>query len=92
MAGGNIGDRTLAALWVANYYGKDRGHAKLIDTLSYDVNAIMANFCDKAKIDYQMNVEGLDQYKINGVWRDAQWMIDNKQETLDFFDKQLGIK
>lgn len=93
VAGGNIGDRTIASMWIAHYYGTTDGtHGKLIDTSGDDVNAIMANFCAKAGIEHKANEEGLDQFKINGQWRDATWMVGNKQETLDFFDKQLGIK
>ena len=92
VAGGNIGDRSIAMLWIERYYGSDGTHGKVIDTSSNDPNAIVANFCAKAGIDYQMNVEGLDQFKINGQWRDAVWMAENKQEALDFFDKKLGIK
>ncbi|MBE8953336.1 MAG: hypothetical protein SR1Q7_09365 [Quinella sp. 1Q7] len=91
VAGGNLLDRSIAMMWVQRYYGTDGTHGKIIDTSSGDANAIMSNFCAKAGIDYQMNVNGLDQFKINGQWRDAAWIALNKQEALDFFDKQLGI-
>ena len=92
VAGGHVGDRMLTSLWVMHYYGKEDGtHGKIIDTSSYDPAAIVAAFCAKAGVDYRMNFEELDQFKINGEWRDANWMIANKEETLAFFDKKLGI-
>ena len=91
VAGGNLLDRSIAMLWVNRYYGANGTHGQIIDTSSNDANAIMSNFCAKAGIDYQMNVDGLDKFKINGQWRDAVWLAQNKQEALAFFDRQLGI-
>ncbi len=93
VAGGNIFDRSIAMMWVERYYGQNDGtHGQIIDTSSGDANAIMANFCAKAGIDYQMNTEGLDQFKIDGQWRDAAWLALNKDYALDYFDKKLGLK
>ena len=93
VAGGNIVDRSIASLWISHYYGQNGGtHAQLIDTSSGDANAIMSSFCAKTGIEYQANEEGLDQFKIDGQWRDAIWLAENKQYALDYFDKKLGIK
>ena len=84
VAGGAIGDRTIAALW-----------GQVVDTSNLNgdsVNSFMANFCAKAGVDYKMNEEGMDQFKIDGEWRDAMWLAKNKQYALDYFDKKLGIK
>lgn len=92
VAGGAEGDRIIASLWVKHYYDADGGtHGNIIDTSGKNPNEIMAAFCAKAGIDYQMNSEGLDQYKINGEWRDAVWLASNKKEALAFFDSKLGI-
>lgn len=93
VAGGNIGDRTMACLWIQHYYGQDGGtHGQLIDTSSNDPDAIMNSFCAKAGIEHIANEVGSDLYKINGEWRDVNWLIENKQEALNFFDKSFGIK
>lgn len=91
VAGGAEVDRFIAYLWVDRYYGNNGTHGQIIDTSGKDFNEIMSNFCAKAGIDYQMNTEGLDQYKINGEWRDAAWLAANKKEALAFFDQKLGI-
>lgn len=93
VSGGNIGDRTIASLWVQHYYGQNGGtHGKLIDTSSGNANEIMANFCAKAGIEFKPSESGFDQFKIDGEWRDALWLANNKQAALDYFDKKLGIK
>ena len=96
VSGGAIGDRMIATMWVARYYGSSGTHGQVIDTSNISnegsVNSVMANFCAKAGIDYQMNAEGMDQFKIDGQWRDAMWLADNKQYALDYFDKKLGLK
>ena len=92
VVGGHAGDRLLATFWVMHYYGKEDGtHGKIIDTSNCAESEFIAAFCAKAGVDYRMNFEELDQFKINGEWRDANWMIANKEETLAFFDKKLGI-
>lgn len=53
---------------------------------------IVANFCKAANIDYRMNDTESDEIKINGKWRTHEWILQNREETLAFFDKQLGIK
>lgn len=92
VAGGNIFDRSIAMLWVDRYYGTNGTHGQVIDTSKVNANEIMANFCAKAGIDYQMNDKGLDQFKIDGEWRDVAWLASNKQYALDYFDQKLGLK
>ena len=95
VSGGAIGDRAIATLWVARYYGSSGTHGQVVDTSNLNgdsVNSFMANFCAKAGVDYKMNEEGMDQFKIDGEWRDAMWLAQNKQYALDYFDKKLGIK
>lgn len=93
VAGGNSIDRGIATLWVKRYYGSNGTHGQIVDTSGgFTPNSTMANFCAKAGIDYQMNEEGLDQFKIDGEWRDAVWLASNKDFALDYFDKKLGIK
>ncbi len=92
VAGGNIGDRSIASLWVNHYYGTNGKRGQILDTSGGDVNSIMSNFCAKAGIDYQMNAEGLDQFKIDGQWRDVSWLMQNKEYALNYFDQKLGIK
>ena len=92
VAGGNDNDRTLANIWIKHYYGMSDGkRSKLIDD-SGDMNSTVTNFCTKAGIEYQRDEVGLDKFKINGEWRDIIWMAQNKETTLAFFDKQLGIQ
>ena len=76
-----------------SYYDVNCGvHGSVIDYSKTDFLKVMQTLCDKAGIEYKPDEKGLDQYKINGQWRDGTWMIKNQQETIDFFDKKLGLK
>lgn len=96
VSGGAIGDRMIATMWVARYYGSSGTHGQVIDTSNISnegsVNSVMANFCAKAGIDYQMNETGKDLFKIDGEWRDMKWILKNNRSVLDYFDKKLGLK
>ena len=93
VSGGNIVDRTIASMWVSRYYSSNGGkRGQFIDTSSNDPNIIMDAFCARAGIECKKNSDGLDQYKIDGQWRDAIWLAQNKESALSFFDKKLGIK
>lgn len=93
VAGGNINDRAFMMMWIQRHYSTHGGtQAQIIDVSSSDINAIVAGFCARAGVDYQMNAEGLDQFKINGEWHDREWILRNEKEALDFFNAKLGIK
>ena len=81
-------------MWfIQDYYGTDYGkHGKIIDTSSYDANQVVPAFCARVGVEHRMDSDGFDQFKIDGQWRDAQWMmVDHKEETLAFLDRQLGL-
>lgn len=93
VTGGNAIDRAFATAWIVRYYGSNGTHGQIVDTSNVsDTSATVKNFCDKAGVEWKADEKGLDQFKINGEWRDAVWMACNKETTLAFFDKQLGIK
>ena len=92
VAGGKWEDRRSLLIMFDSAYRKDLGSRGRIFEAEIDPETQMAIICAKAGVDYRQNAEEPDQFKINGVWRDAVWMKEHREETLKFFDKQLGIK
>ena len=96
VAGGTVTDRALTMLWLKAIYDiKEGKNGKVVDFTfgsNFDVDSVMKRFCARGNIEYQMNENVDAQYKINGQWRDISWMLDNRQETFDFFDRKFGIK
>ena len=89
VAGGRDFDRGLVAAVINTYYSEYGGS-------SHDINTIVENFCTKAGIEWQKNENGYDKFKIDGEWRDSNWIVSrafsNDQELFDYFDKKLGLK